>query len=74
MPQKSTAYQMRREDGRYNVYMTRFAGAEVPRDRQYPVYTWPDITRAQTVCDALNNGLVMRIEAAASAAKRERRA
>lgn len=60
-------FQMRREDSAWNVYLVEVDGHEVPRDRQRVVYTDAGMTRAQTVCDALNNGLGTRIGRAARA-------
>jgi hypothetical protein len=68
----STAFQLRTENGSSNVYMTRVAGRDVPKNLQRVVFTHRTRDRAQVICDALNNGLLMRITMAATAAKAER--
>jgi hypothetical protein len=68
----STAFQLRVEDGANNVYMTRYKGREIPRDLQRVVFTHKTRDRAQVMCDALNNGLLVRVSMAAATALAKR--
>lgn len=72
MPQ-SNAFQLRLQDGSYNVYMIRVNGTSLPRDRQRFIFGSPVRARAQLVSDALNNGLLTRILLAMQAAATENR-
>jgi hypothetical protein len=58
---------MRRKGSLWNVYLVQVDGHEVPVDRQHVVYASTAVTRAQTICDALNNDLGARIGRAARA-------
>jgi hypothetical protein len=58
---RANEFQLRVENAQYYVYMTRVKGQDVPRAQQRAVYAWPNQAKAQTVCDALNNGALSRI-------------
>lgn len=64
----STAFQLRVENGSNNVYMVVMRGRPVPTTQQRVVFTHKTRDRAQVICDALNNGLLHRVNMAASAA------
>lgn len=61
MPLKSYAFELRTEGGVANVYAIRWESRDIPKNAQRPVFTWKDRAKAQVICDALNNGLLMRI-------------
>ena len=64
-------FQMRHEEGSWQVYLVMVDGEEVPKARQRHVFRHRELVRAQTVCDALNNGMLPVI---ASGIRAERRA
>jgi hypothetical protein len=65
---KPNEFQMRLEGGSYYVFMTRVGNRDVPRLRQQWVHATPHRAAAQTLCDALNNGMLTRILLAMKAA------
>lgn len=59
-----TTFQLRVTEGTWRVFLVRTDGREVPADRQYPVFSDKSMSRAQTVCDALNRGMLVAIGSA----------
>ena len=59
--QQAERFQMRLSEGMYRVFLVQADGEPVPVARQEPVFEHRQITRAQTVCDALNNGMLAKI-------------
>ena len=66
--QRRLAFQMRVSNGKYTVYLIRALGRPVPSAVQRAVFTSPNQSRAQLICDSLNNGLWDQIYLAAEAA------
>jgi hypothetical protein len=58
---KSIEFQLRLEGGSYSVFLTRVKNRDVPRLQQRTMYASPHQLRAQVICDALNNGMAVRI-------------
>ena len=54
---QSPRFKMQREDGVYCIYLIAVDGREIPKDKQRIVYTSRSMSIAQSVSDALNNGL-----------------
>jgi hypothetical protein len=70
---QQTGYQVRPRAGAgYGVYLVKADGEEVPRDRQRAVFVNMSQHRAQTVSDALNNGLLSRVVSAVNAEREAR--
>lgn len=63
-PLQSSGFQMRLEDGTYSVYMVKAGGMTVPADKQRAVYSNRNMSKAQTVSDALNSGLLLAVNRA----------
>lgn len=59
-----TTFQLRPREGTWHVFLVRAQGREVPVDRQHSVFSDRNMSRAQTVCDALNRGLLTGIDRA----------
>ena len=65
--QQSASFQMRVKDGRHYVYMIRFNGKDIPRDRQRAIFGPETQARAQVISDSLNRGLLTKITLAVQA-------
>ena len=70
----STQYHLRIVNGKWSVFITRVDGEPVPEYRQAAVFANLSQSRAQQICDALNTGLGVRIEAAVAGERAARAA